>query len=392
MVKKAVKRKVKRKASTGGTRKRGKPSLLTLMPEYRKGAYSKRVSVLNEQYRSELMEAYLHQGLVLYVGAGVSRSVGLPSWPELIRSLTVTMMTRKVTAAMSTLGDIGDDKYWEALMEIQEDFEKTADYDRPVLMMARSIKDEMGNRLPYAIARRLYHYRFRRWADFRSRPSKGRGARMSGRPLPPLPSSPLLDELASLSRPEREVKGVQAIVNYNYDDILDEKLREQSVRCVTVCSGRDRVLPRDLPCYHVHGVLPMKVFARRSKNEKDVKFGNFVFSEDEYHEEYADPYRWSNMTQIGQLGRYIGLFIGLSMEDPNIRRLIDVTHRQYPEIKNYAILARKVPLAKAKDSKNCVLRNLFEEVESRSFEKIGVSVAWVDSHDEIPVFLRSIHA
>jgi hypothetical protein len=44
------------------------------------------------------------------------------------------------------------------------------------------------------------------------------------------------------------------------------------------------------------------------------------------------------------LGRYTGLFVGLSMEDPNIRRLIDVTHRQYPENLNYALLPRKRPL------------------------------------------------
>ncbi len=97
------------------------------------------------------------------------------------------------------------------------------------------------------------------------------------------------------------------------------------------------------------------------------------------------------MTQIGQLGRYTGLLVGLSMEDPNIRRLIDVTHQQYPEVKNYAIIPRKISLKKSKDSKECVLRNLFEEVESQSFEDIGVNVIWVDSYDGVPEFLGSIH-
>jgi hypothetical protein len=96
------------------------------------------------------------------------------------------------------------------------------------------------------------------------------------------------------------------------------------------------------------------------------------------------------MTQMSLLGRYTGLFVGLSMEDPNIRRLIDVTHRQYPEISNYAILPRKKSLAKSKDTKQGVLRNLFENVETSSFAKIGVRVLWVDSFDEIPVVLKKI--
>jgi hypothetical protein len=81
-----------------------------------------------------------------------------------------------------------------------------------------------------------------------------------------------------------------------------------------------------------------------------------VFSEDEYHAEYSDPYKWSNMTQMSLLGRYPGLFVGLSLEDPNIRRLIDVTHRQYPENANYAILPRKNRLKGQTDGNDAVMR------------------------------------
>jgi hypothetical protein len=212
-----------------------------------------------------------------------------------------------------------------------------------------------------------------------------------------LPSSPLLDAVVALARAEREVIGVRAIVNYNFDDLLEEKLREQNVRCRTVRSGSDKLPPGTLACYHVHGVLPMQSLIKWSKsppnfddnNEMDI-IGNFVFSEDEYHTEYSDPYRWSNMTQMRLLGQYIGLFVGLSLEDPNIRRLIDVTHKQYPEQINYAILPRKEALSKGGKSKEVILRNLFEEVEASSFEKIGVRVIWVDDFKEIPVILQNI--
>jgi hypothetical protein len=96
------------------------------------------------------------------------------------------------------------------------------------------------------------------------------------------------------------------------------------------------------------------------------------------------------MTQMSLLGRYIGLFVGLSMEDPNIRRLIDVTHRQYPDNLNYAVLPRKLPLKDLRDNSESVLKNLFEEVETKSFEKIGVRVIWIDNYAEAPSLIQQI--
>jgi hypothetical protein len=136
-------------------------------------------------------------------------------------------------------------------------------------------------------------------------------------------------------------------------------------------------------------LIPSEAFIRRKKPFKAL--GNFVFSEDEYHAEYSDPYKWSNMTQTSLLGRHTGLFVGLSMEDPNIRRLIDVTHKQYPDIRYYTILRRRESLASSTHTKEAVLRNLYESVENNSFNDIGVRVLWVDRYEEIPPLLREIY-
>jgi hypothetical protein len=129
------------------------PSLLTLFPEYRKQAFQRQVDAQATEHMKELREAYLHVGLALYVGAGVSRSIGLPGWSELIRALTLTMMTRKVRSAFATLGKFKEEKYWHAIAELQEAVEKTAGYDRPMHMIARAIKDELKEELPLAIER-----------------------------------------------------------------------------------------------------------------------------------------------------------------------------------------------------------------------------------------------
>jgi len=369
-------------------------SLLSVFPDYRKHSYAKKVESINVKSIADLREVYLRSGLVLYVGAGVSQSVLFPGWKELIQRLTVTMMTRRVLSAAMVDKQVVNDQYFETIQHIQEDIEEGAERDKPVLAMARALKDELGKDMHYIIARTLYPQRVRFFMHRQNKLSMGKRRKpRRGMPISTLtlPSSSFLDKIVALSRPERDVHGVQAIVNYNYDNLLEEKLREQNVRCITVRSGKDKIPPRALPSYHVHGVLPLRCLNKPSHYSKPGTVGNFVFSEDEYHAEYADPYRWSNMTQVSQLGRSTGLFLGLSMEDPNIRRLIDVTHRQYPETKNYAIVTRKVSLRRSSDSKACVLRNLFEDVEARSFLKIGVQVIWADSHDEVPTMIEKIY-
>jgi hypothetical protein len=181
-----------------------------------------------------------------------------------------------------------------------------------------------------------------------------------------------------------------SFVGEPYDDLVDEKLGEEHVRCMTVRSGKDKIPAGTLPCYHVHGVIPSKPFLQPLMRPTPINIGNFVFSEDEYHAEYADAYKWSNLTQIGLLGKYTGLFIGLSLEDPNIRRLLDATHKQYPDNVNFAILPRKNGSNSGHDSKKRILGKLFEEVESKSFEKIGIKAIWVNSVEEIPDVISGI--
>ena len=115
-----------------------------------------------------------------------------------------------------------------------------------------------------------------------------------------------------------------------------------------------------------------------------------MFSEEEYHRQYAEPFRWSNLIQTSLLGSLDGLFVGLSLEDPNIRRLLDATHRQYPRRRNYAILRRQRPLATAGRSLKQIVINVVEQIESEAFDDIGVSVMWVDRFEDIPWVLREI--
>ena len=364
-------------------------SLEQIFPDYTNQEYNQKLEKQKEAFIKSLNRVYTDRGLVLYLGAGLSMSIKLPSWSELIRMMSITVRTSKAKTAMNELSKMSDEKRRMTVKDLEKYIESETRLEKPILMIARALKDELGNQLGDRVAYHLYRRILKQppmikvlgWL-FEGRKPEAQGE---------LPTSDLMEAIVGLARPQRDIKGVQAIVNYNFDDILDETLRKQKVRCVTVLSGEDKISPATLPCYHVHGVLPIKYFNKGSFSRSIPKdrTGNFVFSEDEYHNEYAQPYKWSNMTQVSLLGRYTGLFVGLSMEDPNLRRLIDVTHSQYPDIENYAILDR-TKSKKGESSNSAILRNLNEEMESESFKKIGVNVIWVDDYEEIPKIINKV--
>src|SRR4051794_11066678 len=90
-------------SKTAAQRAIAQASLRSLFPEFRPSKFRKASSEKTSSYIRELRESYLHRGLVLYVGAGVSLSLGLPSWADLIRALSVNMMSRRVETAIDTL-------------------------------------------------------------------------------------------------------------------------------------------------------------------------------------------------------------------------------------------------------------------------------------------------
>jgi len=263
--------------------------------------------------------------------------------------------------------------------------------DRPLIVLARMLRGHLKDELPWHVADELYwRSNLGDWLYDRFK--------HPGRPAPPIDfshySSALINAIADISSQREEFAGVKAIINYNFDDLVEKVMRERGTRCTTI-SAPSRIRENGLQCYHVHGVLPFTPFAKsvvRGRKRWRRSPGDFVFSEEEYHRQYAEPFRWSNLIQTSTLGAYDGLFIGLSLEDPNIRRLLDATHRQYPGRRNYAVLRRARPLRRAKRGVNDTVINVFEQIESDTFDDIGLSVLWIDDFKEIPSLLRDIAA
>lgn len=175
-----------------------------------------------------------------------------------------------------------------------------------------------------------------------------------------LRSSKLIESLAGMITKSN----MESIISYNYDDLV-----EQEVRKIKAChSVYDKSRPIDgdnLYVYHVHGFIP-----------QDGDWSPIVLGEKEYHKIYQESYNWGNVEQLHALCRSVCFFIGLSMTDPNLRRLIDISiDGGEIEPVHYAFLRRieyNVP---------------FMEKTMRGF---GVNCIWYDKHEELPELLESL--
>ncbi len=151
----------------------------------------------------------------------------------------------------------------------------------------------------------------------------------------------------------------------------------------------------ELPIYHVHGYLP--------RDGSITPLHEIVFSEDAYHSQFIDPFSWANLTQLIHFSQNICIFIGLSMTDPNLRRLLDVSMRKNPNRKaNHYIFKKRYSPDEVRerfstleiggdDFENAAdFMRIAEVLEETDANNLGMNVIWIDAYDEIPSFLRGL--
>lgn len=150
------------------------------------------------------------------------------------------------------------------------------------------------------------------------------------------------------------------------------------------------------PISHIHGHL-----GREHSRDEWI-----VLTEHEYHTEYLNPYSWSNIQQLSAFRDTTCLFVGLSMSDPNLRRLLDAARSVGSAKRHYAIMCR----TSVEDVSSFVLGGWksrgagrpsnadLERVNRRmelaamvvdanldhSLNELGVRVIWCSSFEEIP--------
>lgn len=250
----------------------------------------------------------------LFIGAGLSCSLGVPNWLKLLKNLH-NRVRRKVGG-------------YPIFRSIKKD--SNGSY----LITARYLNDAADkNKLAFVSEIRKLLYKK---ATLKSK---------------------LLDAVIDLLKLNR----IGEVITYNYDTLLEQRMTSEEIMNSPV-DGRNRRVKNAIPVMHVHGVI----------DPKDNTFDdNVVLSEDEYHQLYRDSYHWANVAQLYALTHTTCIFVGLSMTDPSLRRLLDIAYQQgSQDVDHYAFL----------------IRSDFEchkETED-IFSQMGVNIIWCEDRDDVP--------
>ncbi|MET7036903.1 SIR2 family protein [Elizabethkingia miricola] len=321
-----------------------------------------------------LKECYDRGQFSMFLGAGVSSSAGMPDWNTLLSSLFVSYLTKE----FNQQANISDE-------DIKQIVERLNTVDEPsALMAARYLRKGLAKQtseikdFTKAITENLYKLR-----DTTKKLD-----------------SDLITAISSLCMPRRTGAKVKTVITYNFDDLIERQLADKSLRHHSIYTENEAFDPDELPIYHVHGFLP-----EDTERYEGLEKSTLVFSEEGYHQIYTDAYHWSNLVQLANLRENNCLMIGLSMTDPNLRRLLDISARNIDTPRHYAFMRRLTIDKFAYSTKDGVrtqhvnnvtgaeeFLNRHHKLNEEIMKELGVSIIWFTEFEEIPVILDKINS
>lgn len=237
-----------------------------------------------------LRKAILTQKCTFVFGAGISAAVGAPTWSGLLNEISA--------AFFDHLGDVRLKKDIPA-EKISIAFTNPSDASRTLANSVTSHSPLLAAQLiQNCVKEKDWKYLIRKilYRDTQSHDDD---------------ATKLVARLACLT-PQLE-----AVINFNYDDLFERHLPSFAVDYEVLTHDRPSPKWGKLSVYHPHGWLP----------ENGGHDSALVLSEADYNERSQTPYSWSNVIQIAAYCTTTSIFIGNSMTDPSLRGLMRSTAR-----------------------------------------------------------------
>ena len=296
--------------------------------------------------------------LILNIGAGISQSAGLPGWDELLKNLMIKA--------------IGESKKYinKNLVESLEDGE--------LEYYANRIHHQEKNSplIEAQLIKFTLFPRFRQEIDnfFAKRNQK---------------YSNLIKSIVNFCN----FYELTEVITYNFDDLM-EKMFKKSVW--SIYNNKTYTQKSDeMNIYHVHGYLPEAA-------------SEIILSEWEYYRLLQDNSFWANDIQETHYTNSHCLLIGLSIKDPNLRRIM--FNSQLERIGKYIIWSpfrphfafiKKTSLDEfftargksdymAKTEATEKVLTLYHALKQLTYLQLGVNVIWVTEYDEIPAIINGL--
>lgn len=271
----------------------------------------------------------------LLVGAGASMEAGLPSWNALVNRLL------ERGAEQADLLPADDRRARELWLE-------DAGRDGP-LGAAAMVDALAGEERDAWVAEALY----------------GTGGPASFFP------GPIARQIAALQR----VFGERLrLMTLNYDDLLQEALRDAGSTPVTLATAEQRVAAEQVPVVHLHGYLG-----------RDGPAGQLVLSEADYHGMQHGG-AWQDDLMRTALRDSTLVFVGTTLIDPNMLRYLHAVASE-AEGEHFAVFVRQGVYAADAPAGLAEAR---ERALTRRWEQVGVIPVFVDHYTDVAQVLAEI--
>lgn len=309
--------------------------------------------IKRKKYIEQLKSQYKKDNIVLFVGAGASYEANIPTWNTLISELYVSLIDKQLNIHQIEINDEDKEKIKESVVNQN---------GNSPLIQTGFLKNFFKENFDESVREILYKN--------------------------VVETSGLLEEIGQLCIPNRGKLGIRAIIDYNFDDLIERNLKRLRVKHQSIYAEAMHPDLDALGVYHVHGFLPQD-----KEDYNDLGNTLLVFSEDGYHKLMLDPYNWANISQLNFMVNNTCLFIGLSMTDPNMRRLLEIaTQKEYDDdLCQHYVIMRRFKLKNSEKSKSINrFENVNELLQEDFFKSLGVNVIWVNDYDEIPNLLKQI--
>lgn len=290
-------------------------------------------------YRPSPSECFNKGVVTLFLGAGVSHDSGLPGWNDLLEGL--------FAKAYPQLCKDSYNGFWNMS-------------GNSSLITARLIQSAFkDNKIPDGL---LHHELY---DAYKKNPQ-------------------ISEPIITIAEIIEKSPNIRKVITYNYDDLLEQALSEQGVSYHWANSNNE--VEDSLPICHVHGVLP--------EDNSNVPT-KVVLSEEEYHEMYKQADCWANVEQLQSLYRTNCFFIGLSMTDPNLRRLLEIAHNEQKRnankksilpIRHFVFMEIGEPTKKKCKSYKKAYMDSFE----KTMKSLGVGVIWYEDYGTLPKELKRV--
>ncbi len=322
-----------------------------------------------------LNTTYQRKGLVLALGAGVSKCSDIPSWEELLARLVAKCVPNGNEDRYNELRSQGLSP--EIIASIIEEHCGKRD------IFIKEVRDALYQDYPY----------------YKVPITKSNRKRIAGYIRKNNQTLRTVGSLCAIRNPGktscRRNPRIHAIVSLNLDALLQVYIKNRYDKYITRTVERataETHPERDqINVYHMHGYL---VIGEKIGDKRTEAADSVVLTEQDYFDFINNPNLLYNYTFLYLMREFNVLFVGLSMLDENIRRMLHYSKKERLENLDQNELS-KDELRKEIRRHFVIMRRSGDGFYDRSLEEsldpLGTQVLWVDDYDEIPVRLGAMY-